>query len=69
MLAEEAVPGNYLGIRDATSLLWRLDLMGIDTGGRWQQVTDDCSVVIGKSTLAWSVDTERLWPHSNVQMK
>ena len=56
VLAERAVPENNLGILDATSLLWRLDLMGIDTGGRWQHVTDSCSSLIGHSALAWSVE-------------
>ena len=40
-LFENATPDNRLGLLDASSLLWRLNCLGIDPGEkRWQRVSD-----------------------------
>ena len=53
VLAKAATPDNRLGMLDASSLLWRLNLMGVDTGDRWQRVTDSCTHHIGKHGSSW----------------
>ena len=41
ILNERATPENYFGLLDAASLLWRLNIVGIDPGEeRWKKVTD-----------------------------
>ena len=41
VLFENATPENAFGLLDATSLLWRLNVMGVEVGEkRWQRVTD-----------------------------
>ena len=45
---EKATPDNVLALVDGTSLLWRLELMGIDAGEkRWERVTESCAKLIG----------------------
>lgn len=41
VLFEKATPDNAFGLLDASSLLWRLNVLGIDVGEkRWKRVTD-----------------------------
>ncbi len=41
ILSKRVSPDNLFGLLDATSLLWRLNVMGIDPGQeRWSKVTD-----------------------------
>lgn len=41
VLHDKATPDNYLGLLDASSLLWRLNVEGVDPGEeRWTRVTD-----------------------------
>ena len=53
VLVKAATAENRLGMLDASSLLWRLNLMGVDTGNRWQQVTDAFKDHIGKHGSSW----------------
>ena len=54
VIFEKATPENVLALVDGTSLLWRLELMGIDTGEkRWERLTESCSKLIGSHGLAW----------------
>ena len=41
VLFENAKPENAFGLLDAASLLWRLNVLGIEVGEkRWKRVTD-----------------------------
>ena len=41
VLFDKATPDNYMGLLDASSLLWRLDVMGVEPGEkRWARVTE-----------------------------
>ena len=41
VLFENATPDNPFGLLDATSLLWRLNVTGVEVGEkRWKRVTD-----------------------------
>ena len=41
VLFENATPENPFGLLDATSLLWRLNVTGVEVGEkRWKRVTD-----------------------------
>ena len=54
VIFEKATPENVLALVDGTSLLWRLELMGIDAGERrWERLTESCSKLIGSHGLAW----------------
>ena len=54
VLYDRATPDNLFGLIDASSLLWRLNLMGIDPGEkRWGRVTDSFIKFIGNHRLAW----------------
>ena len=55
ILVKSVTPDNRLGLLDASSLLWRLNLMGVDVGNRWQQVTDSLKVHVGKHGSSWLV--------------
>lgn len=55
ILIKSVKPDNRLGLLDASSLLWRLNLLGVDTGNRWQQVMDSFKVHIGKRGATWLV--------------
>ena len=54
VIFEKATPENVLALVDGTSLLWRLELMGIDAGEkRWERLTESCAKLIGSHGLAW----------------
>ena len=53
VLMKAVKPDNRLGLLDASSLLWRLNLMGVDTGNRWTLVTDAFRDHIGKHGSSW----------------
>ena len=54
VIFEKATPDNVLALVDGTSLLWRLELMGIDAGEkRWERLTESCAKLIGSHGLAW----------------
>ena len=53
VLEKNAVAENRLGLLDASSFLWRLNLMGVDTGSRWQKVTEEFTSHIGKHGSTW----------------
>ena len=45
---------NILGLLDASSLLWRMSVMGVDPGEeRWEKITEKFKDWIGKHGLAW----------------
>ena len=56
ILVHAVKPDNRLGLLDASSLLWRLNLMGVDTGNRWQRVTDAFRDHIGQHGSTWYVE-------------
>ena len=57
VMYENATPDNMLALVDGTSLLWRLDLLGIDPGKkRWERLTESCANFIGSHGLAWLVN-------------
>lgn len=54
VIFEKSTPENVLALVDGTSLLWRLELMGIDAGEkRWERLTESCAKLIGSHGLAW----------------
>ena len=54
VIFEKATAENVLALVDGTSLLWRLELMGIDAGERrWERLTESCAKLIGSHGLAW----------------
>ena len=54
VILEKSTPENVLALVDGTSLLWRLELMGIDPGEkRWERLTESCAKLIGSHGLAW----------------
>jgi len=57
-LYDEAVYGAPSGMEfdliDASALLWRLKLRGVDVGARWRAVADDWTPQAGVSTYAFS---------------
>ena len=47
VIFESATADNSFGLLDASSLLWRLNVLGIDVGEkRWKRVTDAVSTFI-----------------------
>ena len=56
VLYKNAVPDNLLGLVDASSLLWRLNVMGIDVGEmRWEKVINGFSTFTDHHTDSWLV--------------
>ena len=56
VLSEKAVADNRLGLLDASSLLWRLDLLGIEVEEeRWRRVTDALATHVGNHRSPWLV--------------
>jgi hypothetical protein len=53
VLVKSVTPDNRLGLLDASSLLWRLNLQGVDVGDRWKQVTASLKVHVGKHGSTW----------------
>ena len=50
--------GNPSGLVDAASLLWRLNVIGVDPGEkRWEKVIDGFSKYTGHHTTSWLVNT------------
>lgn len=43
----KAVPDHYVDLQNATALLWRLELLGLDVGGRWEELADKAEARIG----------------------
>jgi len=45
----------YLDMQNAASLLWRLELMGADVGGRWTELADKSEARIGDHVLLFTL--------------
>ena len=43
----KAVPDHYVDLQNATALLWRLELLGLDVGDRWEELADKAEARIG----------------------
>jgi tetratricopeptide (TPR) repeat protein len=41
------VPDHYVDLQNATALLWRLELLGLDVGNRWEELADKAEARIG----------------------
>ena len=56
VLFKKAVSDNQLGLLDSSSLLWRLNTMGIDVGEeRWKRVTDALATHVNNHQSPWFV--------------
>lgn len=54
VMHDKATPDNYLGLIDAASLLWRLDVAGVDPGeDRWKKVTDAMATRAHNHRMPW----------------
>jgi hypothetical protein len=54
ILYDKAGPDNLLGLIDASSLLWKLDTMGVDPGeGRWGKVTEAMATRAHNHRMPW----------------
>jgi len=42
-----AMPDHYVDLQNATALLWRLELLGLDVGTRWEELADKAEARIG----------------------
>jgi tetratricopeptide (TPR) repeat protein len=43
----KAVPDHYVDLQNATALLWRLELLGLDVGNRWDELADKAEARTG----------------------
>jgi tetratricopeptide (TPR) repeat protein len=43
----KAAPDHYVDLQNATALLWRLELLGLDAGSRWEELADKAEARIG----------------------
>jgi hypothetical protein len=43
----KAVPDHYVDLQNATALLWRLELLGLNVGHRWDELADKAEARIG----------------------
>jgi hypothetical protein len=43
----KAAPDHYVDLQNATALLWRLELLGLDAGNRWDELADKAEARIG----------------------
>jgi hypothetical protein len=43
----KATPDHYVDLQNANSLLWRLELLGLDVGDRWDELADKAEARIG----------------------
>ena len=43
----KAVPDHYVDLQNANALLWRLELLGVDVGDRWEELADKAEARIG----------------------
>jgi hypothetical protein len=48
-----AVPDHYVDLQNATSLLWRLEQLGIDIGNRWRELADSRGASATPGTCCW----------------
>ena len=56
VLFKRAVADNRLGLLDASSLLWRLNTMGVEVGEeRWKRVTDALATHVNNHRSPWLV--------------
>lgn len=54
VLYAKATSDNYLGLIDASSLLWRLEVGGVDPGEeRWGRVTDAMATRVHNHRMPW----------------
>jgi tetratricopeptide (TPR) repeat protein len=42
-----ATPDHFIDLQNAPAILWRLEQMGVDVGGRWHELADKAEVRIG----------------------
>ena len=45
----KAAPDQFNDLQNATALLWRLEQLGLDVGGRWDELADKAEARIGDS--------------------
>ena len=43
----KATPDHYVDLQNANALLWRLELLGLDVGDRWEELADKAEARIG----------------------
>jgi hypothetical protein len=43
----KATPDHFIDLQNAPAVLWRLEQMGVDIGGRWQELADKAEARIG----------------------
>ena len=56
VILERVSSDNLFGLLDASSLLWRLNVMGIDVGeDRWKMVTDALATHVDNHRSPWLV--------------
>ena len=54
VILDKVLPDNMMGMLDASSLLWRLNLVGVDPGEeRWGKVMDAVAVHISNHQSPW----------------
>ena len=54
VLYERATADDLFGILDAASLMWRMELLGMDVGDRrWERITSACTEHLNTHGLAW----------------
>ena len=44
----KAMPDHFVDLQNATALLWRLELLGLDVGSRWDELADKAEARIGE---------------------
>ena len=45
----KATPDHYVDLQNAAALLWRLEQLGLDVGGRWDELADKAEARIGEA--------------------
>lgn len=55
VLKGRAVMENVKGLLDASSLLWRLEVMGVDVGDRWEIITEAMKHHIHNNRSPWYI--------------
>ena len=50
-----AMPDFYVDVQNAASMLFRLELRGVDAGGRWDELADKAEARIGDCLSAWTL--------------
>jgi hypothetical protein len=51
----KAQPDLYIDVQNAASMLFRLELLGIDVGGRWDEIADKAETRIGDCLSAFTL--------------